>query len=190
MSTQNELMLDVSQAEELKFAFRRNNWTNANIKTLSEGDFLGKVLQVMQGLAEITYPEHLIDCDADPFIPDGWTIEEHKKGGMFKFNPNAISLYLSKKQTKGSSIEGHKLRKELADKPILNANVLDWLLKHPELIPEEWKGKYVFFWGTIYRSSRGSLYVRGLNWDGSRWDWDCGWLDSGFDSGNPAAVAS
>ncbi len=190
MSAQNELMLDVSQAEELKFAFRRNNWTNANIKTLSEGDFLGKVLEVMKGLAEIIYPEHLIDCDADPFIPEGWTIEEHKKGGVFKFNPKAISLYLNKKQAKGDRIEGNELRKELADKPVLNANILDYLSAHPELIPEEWKGKYVFFWGTIYRDSNGNLYVRFLRWYGSRWDWDCYWLGDDFDSDDPAAIAS
>ena len=190
MSAQNELMLDVSQAEELKFAFRRNNWTNANIKTLSEGDFLGKVLEVMKGLAEIIYPEHLIDCDADPFIPEGWTIEEHKKGGMFKFNPRDISLYLSKKQQKGNSIEGNKLRKELADQPVLNVNVLDGLLKHQELIPEEWKDKCIFFWGTIYRCSDGNLFVRCLYWYGSRWYWLYSWLGSDFYSGNPAAIAS
>jgi len=39
----------------------------------------------------------------------------------------------------------------------MNANVLDYLLAHPELIPEDWKNKYVFFWGTIYRYSSGGL---------------------------------
>jgi hypothetical protein len=53
MSTNNDLMLDVSQAAELKLAFRRNGWNNAQIKTLSEGDILAKVLQVITGQAEI-----------------------------------------------------------------------------------------------------------------------------------------
>jgi len=53
MST-NDLMLDVSQASELKLAFRRNgDWTNADIKTLSEGTVLGDVLKVIRGQAEI-----------------------------------------------------------------------------------------------------------------------------------------
>jgi len=70
MSAQNnDLMLDVSQAEELKFAFRRNNWTNKDIKVLSEGDILGKVLKVIKGQAEIKPIEYLIDCDADPLCP-------------------------------------------------------------------------------------------------------------------------
>ena len=53
MSANNDLMLDVSQAVELKLAFRRNGWNNAQIKTLSEGDILAKVLQVITGQAEI-----------------------------------------------------------------------------------------------------------------------------------------
>lgn len=188
MSTNNDLMLDVSQAAELKMAFRRNGYNNSQIKILSEGDLLGKVLQVITGQAEIKMIEHFIDCDAGPFIPDGWIVEEHKKGGLWKWNPR-IPLYLSKKQKKGS-IGGHDLLKELSDKPILNANVLDYLLAHPELIPEEWKGKAIFFWGTIYRDSDGHLRVRCLLWDGSRWDWHYFWLDNDFGSDNPAALAS
>jgi hypothetical protein len=67
MSANNDLMLDVSQAAELKLAFRRNGWNNSQIKTLSEGDLLGKVLQVITGQAEIRMIEHLIDLDAAPF---------------------------------------------------------------------------------------------------------------------------
>jgi hypothetical protein len=146
-------------------------------------------LRVINGQAEINMIEHLIDCDSTPFIPNGWSVEEHKKGGFLKFDPAKISLYLSKKQKKGS-IGGHDLRKNLADKPVMNANILDYLLAHPELIPEEWKGKYIFFWGTIYRRSDGRLYVRCLDWDGSEWVWHFYWLDGVFFSADPAALAS
>ena len=72
----------------------------------------------------------------------------------------------------------------------MNANILDYLLAHPELIPEEWKGKYIFFWGTIYRLSDGRLCVRYLIWNGSEWDWSYDWLDDDFNSDSPAALAS
>ncbi len=75
-------------------------------------------------------------------------------------------------------------------KKVLNANVLEYLLKNPRAIPEEWKGKYVFFWGTIYRRSDGRLYVRCLVWDGSQWYWSYYWLDIDFNGLNPAAVAA
>ena len=72
----------------------------------------------------------------------------------------------------------------------MNANVLDYLLAHPELIPEDWKNKYVFFWGTIYRYSSGGLCVRYLCWNGSKWRWDGNWLAHDFYSAYPAVLAS
>lgn len=184
----SEIMLDVDQAGELKAAFRRGNWTNAEIKKLSEGDILAQVRQIILGYAEINLIDHVIDCDADPFVPSGWKVIEHKKGGQLKWDPTKISLYLSKKQRDGRVTEGNILRKELENMPVTNANVLDYLLANPHLIPEEWKGKYVFFWGTIYRSSSGSLYVRFLYWFGVWWDWHSHWLGRDWYSSYPAAL--
>lgn len=132
------------------------------------------------------YP--IINMDANPFTPARWSIVSHVKTGMLELNPEKISLYLPEKQKTGI-IEGNGLRDELANQPILNANALDYLLAHPELIPEEWKGKRIFFWGTIYCNFDGILGVRCLGWDGSRWGWYYGWLDGGFDSNDPAALA-
>lgn len=168
---------------ELEMAMARaGGWTPALVKKLSSGDALKEVREALLGRAEIRPIERLINCDADPFVPEGWEVEEHIKGGQFQWNPNGIKLYLSKKQQNGS-IEGNKLRKELANEPVLNANILDYLLAHPELIPEEWKGKYIFFWGTIYRYSDGRLCVRCLYWSGDRWYWRGRWLGGDFSSG-------
>jgi hypothetical protein len=147
------------QAAELDHAFERNGYTAENVKKLSEGNILGDFLAVLLGHAEIKSIEHFINCDADPFIPGGWKVEEHKKGGQLKWDPKKVSLYLPKRQQNGKVIGGNELREELKDQPVLNANVLDYLLANPHLIPEEWKNKYVFFWGTIYRDSHGNLYV-------------------------------
>ena len=120
---------------------------------------------------------NVIDCDADPFVPDGWTVEEHKKGGQLDFNPANLRFYLAAGQKNGKSMQGHKLRKDLAHMSVMNANVLDYLLANPDLIPEDWKNqeggntRYIFFWGTIYRYSDGDLCVRCLYWDDGRWGW-------------------
>ena len=145
---------------------------------------------VLLGRATIQPIKYLIDCDADPFLPNGWTVESHQKGGQFVFDPAKVTLHLSKKQQSGGAIVGNDLRKELRRKPVLNANVLDYLLKNPHLIPEEWKDKYVFFWGTVYRYSNGLLYVRYLYFRGGRWGWGCYWLDDDWHGRNPAAVAA
>jgi hypothetical protein len=75
------------------------------------------------------------------------------------------------------------------EKEVLNANVLDYLLDHEEIIPEEWKGKYIYFWGTVYRHNRGNRYVRCLCWIGYTWSWKDKWLGENFRSNSPAILA-
>lgn len=181
-------LLDVGQANEFKLACRKYGITNADLKTICETDILSKILLVLKKRAEIRMIEHLIDCDADLVVPNGWTLEEHKKGGQLQFDPAKIELFLSKKQQNGKVIEGNKLRKELEGKPVLNANVLDYLLAHPELIPDSWKGKRIYFWGTIFRHSDGNLCVRSLHWYGCQWNWLDFWLDDDWNGYEPAAV--
>lgn len=151
-------------------------------------------LGVLRGTHEIKVIEHAIDCNVEPFIPSDWKVEEHQKGGIVKFDASKVDFFLSKKQKNGS-IEGHKLREEMKGKNVLNANVLDYLLKNTHLIPESWKKdennntRYIFFWGTIYRSSDGSLYVRYLYWFVGGWQWSSRWLGYGFGGGSPSALA-
>ncbi|MEK7611768.1 MAG: hypothetical protein AAB407_00230 [Patescibacteria group bacterium] len=157
-------------------------------------DLFKQLLQVQLGNAEIRIVDHVVDCDVDPMIPDGWKIEDHQKGGQWKWDPAKVNLFLSDPQKEGKTIRGTELRKQLQGQPVLNACVLDYLLAHPYLIPEDWKQddkgrtRYTFFWGTIYRHSNGNLGVRYLYWDGGRWDWSCRWLDDGWDGQDPAAL--
>ena len=138
--------------------------------------------------------EHVVDLSANPFIPDGYTVDTHSRGDSFTWDPSAIEFYLSEPQRVDDVIEGNHLIKELEDKPVLNANILDYLLARSYLIPEEWKkdekgrARYIFFWGTIYRDSDGRRSVRGLYWDGSKWDWSSNPLDRWWNITNPAAL--
>lgn len=148
------------------------------------------MMAILSGRATIAYIKHIINLDADPRTPyEGWSVEEHKKGGQFEWNSEKVKLFLSESQKTGS-IEGHKLRKELADQPVFNANILDYLLDNPRLIPEEWKEKMVFFWGTIYRDSDGNLFVRYLVWRGGSWEQSYSWLVNAFDTDDPAVVSA
>lgn len=184
----SDLMLDVDQAGELKAAFRRGGWTNQDIKRACEGDTLARYRQVLLGHAVITVVEHMIDLDAKPFTPDGWQVEEHHKGGPFKWDASKVGLHLRAQQKIGT-IEGNKLREELKGLPVYNANLLDYLLTHPHLIPWEWKGKCVFFWGTIYLKSGGDLWIRYLYWRGDAWVWSSHWLRYDWGANDAAAVA-
>jgi len=179
------------QAAELDLALERCGWTAKDVKDLSSGDKLEKVLLFVRKLAKIKIIKPIINCSAQPFIPGGWSIhpEDQLPNRIttkdFEFNPKNFSLYLSDKQKQGA-IGGNQLKEELKNQKVLTANVLDYLLEHPELIPEEWKGKAIFFWGTIYRNSDGFLSVRYLFWDGDGWRWLCRWLDNDWLDYNPA----
>ena len=184
----DKFVMSARQADELDYALGRCGWSAADIKRLCEGDMAATLLLVIRGHAEVVQVKHFINCDADPFLPKGWKgVEFHRKQGQFLWEPEKVRLHLAEGQQSGSVV-GTDLRTALEGKPVLNANVLDYLLAHPHLIPESWKGKLVFFWGTIYRLADGSLCVRYLSWDGSRWHWSCGWLDGRWRGRNPAAV--
>lgn len=176
---------------ELDHGFERNGWTAADVKALASGDMLAKLLPILHGQAEVVVRKHIIDCDAAPFVPDGWSVEEHIKGGQFEWNAEQVELWLSEQQ-QGGTIVGNELRMQLKDRPVLNANALDYLLRpeNQHLIPASWKGKAVFFWGTIYRNSVGSLVVRCLCWNGNEWYWDYDWLVFPRDDAYPAAVST
>jgi len=140
-----------------------------------------------RGCIPLPIDNMIVDLDADPFCPEGWTVESHQKGGIRKFDKTTISPYLADGQKNGSCMVGNDLRAALVAQPVENANQLDWYLAHSDQIPKEWKGKLVFFWGTIYRND-GKLCVRCLRWCVGKWHSYYYWLSDVFASGNPAAV--
>lgn len=89
---------------------------------------------------------------------------------MWEVLISKIGLHLDVGQQGGKTTRGHNLKKKLEGQPVLPVHVLDYLLEHPEIIPESWKGKVIFFWGTIYRYAVGNLCVRFLNWLGIVWN--------------------
>lgn len=137
------------------------------------------------GYAEVN---HVVDCDATPYAPDGLDVAEEalqissRVCGQLKWDPAKVKLYFSPSpgQRHGKYINGYDFCQELthAGQPVLKANVLDYLLCHPEVIPEGWKPREIFFLGTVYRESSGSPCVRYLYWNAGRWCWGCRWLDA------------
>lgn len=128
-----------------------------------------------------------------PAIPyDDWTIEEDNR--MESFDPSKLILHLEPEQEDGY-ITGNILRERLKGKNPLSASILDYLIEHPEIIPESWKEKtakgttqFIYFFGTIYRSRSGNLYVRYWCWDEGRWQSDYYWLDYYWRGLDPSAL--
>ena len=184
--------------EQLGILARRQNDLFRRVRegTLPVKRVLGGLQSLIEGAFDAipAGPNRLIDCDIAPYIPNGWSVESHTKGGQIEFDPSKITTYFSERQKNGKTIVGHDFRKELEGKPVLNACVLDHLLANTDLIPDSWKKNekgetlYHFFWGTLYRDSDGYLYVRYLCWSVAGWDWGYCWLDLKFGGQDPAAV--
>lgn len=178
----------VGLMHEAAITASRVGWEPEDIANLSKDENLLRLIRgVLLGTHEIKGIEYFIDCDSAAFTPEGWKVEEHIRGGNIRFIASEIELYISLQQ-KNKSIDGYKLRDELKDKNVLNANVLDYLLANPKAIPESWKDKAVFFWGTIYREPGGRRCVRCLYWCDGQWRWSHDRLVAGWGRNNPAAI--
>ncbi|MEX1997743.1 MAG: hypothetical protein WEA04_03685 [Candidatus Andersenbacteria bacterium] len=194
MATSSDI--SVGLAHELVLTACKAGFEPKDFTVLAQSEEkLRQLLCFVRGHAGLTQAKHVIDCDADPLLPyEDWKVEEHKKGGQFSWDPSKLSLYLSDNQRGEKSIEGNKLRRELAERPVLNANVLDYLIRHPHLVPDEWKVDeqgntlYIYFWGTIYRDADGDLCVRSLCFESGHWFWGDGWLGGGWGSRSPAVL--
>ncbi len=151
---------------------------------------LHQLKQVLAGTHEIAPRKYIVDLDADPFVPEGWKVEEHIKGGQFEFDPTKVVLHLDEEQREFGVIVSNRLWEGLKGRPVYNANLLDFYLAHPHLIPEEWKGKEIFFWGTIYCHSNGFLCIRCLVWRARGWESLCDYFDRVFHDNCPAAMSA
>jgi len=90
--------------------------------------------------------------------------------------------------------EENLTRIKATGKTLLDARVLEELLKHPEAIPEKWKQETngyitdIFFPGTVLMDPDGYRCVLCLYWDDGGWHWSDGWLERDWRASNLSAV--
>ncbi|MDO8516116.1 MAG: hypothetical protein Q7S28_02600 [bacterium] len=193
------------EIQDVEFALARNGYTHALVKKLIKGDTLSFVREVLEGRAEICRIDRLtgkqstvgseteknlltVDYSVKPSLVN-LRLESHvSRTDTVIIDPAKIDLAVMLSSGEGS-ISGKENQKRLkaSGKTLLDVRVMEELLKHPELIPDSWKGKYVFFWGTIFRDADGRLSVPCLCWGGDGWYWDDRWLSYVWNSDSPAA---
>ena len=102
-------------------------------------------------------------------------VVEHRKGGKIEFEPSQIQLYKvpGRNVTLIGDLYFEILRENNSlnrNNHILNANVLDYLLDHKDVIPESWsKNLSIYFWGTIYYVGVDGFLVRYLEYIDGEW---------------------
>lgn len=137
---------------------------------------------------------HWIDCDAPPFIPEGLTYHEEDQlpsriRGKILWKKSEAGLWLSERQ-RGGMIKGTDLFEEIKNLDVLvyPVQVLDYLLKNPDQIPEEWRVENTFFWSP-YRDANDYRYVRYLCWLGTSWVYYLCFLGDDWHFRYPAAFS-
>lgn len=151
-------------------------------------------------------PDHIVFGDK-PFVPleeRGFRVKYHRGSGTQKLTREGDRLFIDGRQivlfhseaqmvAGGSSLDD--LQNELKDRVVVNACVLDYLWKHPDLIPNNWKGHgrkpgdfCIHFWGTIYHDSDGDPHIRYLQWYDNEWNSQYTEVRESWDIDSPAAV--
>ena len=176
------------QIHQLANALEAKGFTPDHLRKLGQSTDLLLLRDFLDGKNEIRPMDYTIDLDAKPFLPVGWDVEHHQNGGKFKYDPTKVKLYLSECQRSGCGSNGNDLLKELEDQKVMNANFLDFYLKYPHLVPENWKGKSIFFWGTRYLDPLGDKHVLSMYWLGQRWNQKFNWINGMFGARSPAVI--
>lgn len=131
--------------------------------------------------------KHVIDTSKKPNIPNmNLEIESHDTS-MGVIDIQDIVLHCEPEQEKGY-LSGELVQQRLQGR-LLNATVLQYFLEHTSSIPKDWKYKYIFFDGTIFRDPSGERCALCLCLDGDgAWDWVVYWLDFDRSVSSPSAV--
>jgi hypothetical protein len=138
----------------------------------------------------------VIDCDADPYVPEDMRVQHHERMGRLLWSPDAAKLVYPLRPGEEYISTGEFLKRLSAERP-LNANVLDWLLKPANVrhIPEAWVAKYsafghgIVFFGTTYFIDPGAFScVRFLFCEVGHWRWRYLAFENGVRDRFPAAV--
>ena len=111
--------------------------------------------------------------------------------GTVEWKPEMLELFVTDGQKERGGATGFNVRDDIRESGKAVYGIADLeQLREQGLIPESRRGKAIFAWGDILRRGGGRLCVRHLCWDGGGWVWVCYWLDDGWLSDYPAAVAA
>jgi hypothetical protein len=179
--------MDVGFAEALAWAIGpgRKSLADEFIRPLGQ--------RVLDARPKLVVTRVQVDLGAFPKkLGEGFSVEDHRgegtvtlekrSDGHLYLDGHKLVLWQSDRQKSGKTVTGYDLKAEATGQPVRNGNVLDALLKHPELFPDDWKTdeqgrtRYVFFLATIYRHGD-NLCVRCACFGGGRWLGGYYWLD-------------
>ncbi len=172
--------------------------------------FLKNGGRIIVGEPKIVPIDHSKPFDSATFIGAGWSIWKGPKDGNGldgdeEQDERSLALmevdltdvrFKTMLEGRETSVKGETKLERLkkAGDVRLDAKVFQTLWENQILIPERWKEKtngnttYIFFDGTVLRSSNGNRDVLYLYWHDGAWYWNVRWLANEWYVNNPSAV--
>ena len=201
----SEFVLTQGAGQKLEFAVNRNGGNTTDVEWLSTGNNFKLVGLLARGEAELiikpklpepeiqTDPIIRVDRSIRPSYPDWAKVVMHPELeplGPTEYNIAEVDQWFHDGQKDGKWIEGNKIYSHLKDadtlKTCLGLRDLEEIQKKGiAFFREHFKGKAVFAWKSVVRSSHGGLYVPYLYEDGGKVVLYWGWLGYGWDGNNP-----
>lgn len=110
-----------------------------------------ELVYVLRGEAEltITIRNYIVDSDQAPNLHFNHLVS-NACYGKIDLLKEKLALHVSPRQFAYGYVDHQYLEIEIKDFKLMNATVMMYLLKHPEIIPQQWQGKdRIYFLGTI-----------------------------------------
>ncbi|MCI5108351.1 MAG: hypothetical protein MRY49_00705 [Candidatus Pacebacteria bacterium] len=180
LSAISESPYSIGQMAQLVKVLTIKGWSSEDIAQFAQYPDHKTIRAISNGKSGLNLHSP-INTTKHPSIPPLWHIESHdpslgtitlekRADGELYVNGRKVVLFIHKSQTPVVQLD--TLQEKVTRKfggILLNATILEYLLKHQELIPLSWKLKSVLFLGTTFGNHDGKDFVRCLCWAGPGW---------------------
>lgn len=165
--------MGTGQAHELAMAFGRNNWTNADVKKLSEGENLIQILSVLRGDIELTPVKSYSRLLAPEHIPERYLVMPGEVAPS-EFDVSKLKLRPFFKEGE-EFISGQEMMSR-AKEFNCKFGLVDGkrILAEQKKIPRELQRWWIPLPGTVLCSPDGKLSVGCLRFDSDDGYWEMG----------------
>lgn len=146
---------------------------------------MSEKIQLASSISEV-----IVDATKLPHVPHKQKLDKHMCNlKMVRLDGAQIELCRSTKQINAKEVPASDVYEEYSTTSgILNATVLDVILRHPQLVDgiDFLKNNLMIFIGSVFITSDGYRVVRCLQYESSirsgKWGWGQLYLDSYFES--------
>lgn len=112
---------------------------------------------------------YYIDCDSEPEVPkmyrNDFRVKAQKSCGAIGFNPSQLTIRRVRPRfywVRAQYATGESMLRSTLGQRAITAHVHSFYMRHPELVPEEYRGLIIHSPGTLFEGYKSTLHVLGF----------------------------